>query len=109
MANQGNVILSISWNASDMVGSDDTWNLNNTDFAIDDDTLVSEDTSDITLEYLNASQTTFEPATGLIRCTSDSCANENATLNIYYHIYPPIGLLAGTYNTSITITLSKKS
>ena len=102
MTNFGNVVLNISWNASDMISQDDSWELNNTDFAVDDDTFVSEDTADISLSYLNASQNTFEPASGLLICTSDSCSDTNSTLNTYYHIYPPTGLLAGTYNTSRT-------
>jgi hypothetical protein len=108
MQNFGNNNLSISWNASDMVGRIDTWHLNGTDFAIDDDNAVDLDPTNLPMVYLNQTVKSFEPASGLLRCSSDSCGNSNATLNTYYHIYPP-NLTAGTYNTSITITVSKKS
>ena len=37
---------------------------------------------------------------------SSACDNVNATANTYFHIYPPDNLSAGTYNTTMTITLS---
>ena len=58
---------------------------------------------------MNATAKTFESSSGLLRCDSDSCDNENSTLSTYYHIAPPLGLKAGTYNTTISITLSQKS
>lgn len=109
LTNWGNVNLSINWNATDMVGEQDTWFLNSTDFAIDDDNNYADDSTSLAMVYLNATNKTFEPASGLLRCTSDSCINENSTLSTYYHIAPPLGLKAGTYNTTIMVMLSQKS
>ncbi|MCK4521348.1 MAG: hypothetical protein KAU20_02155 [Nanoarchaeota archaeon] len=112
MTNFGNILLSIQWNTTNptMGGSSgETWTLNDTDFAIDDDNNQADDTGSLTLVCLNATSKTFEPAVGLGTCASDTCANANATLNTYYHIAPPTGLKAGTYNSTITITVSKKT
>lgn len=110
MTNLGNIILSLQWNASHpIMNATENMTLNGTDFAVDDDMAVVEDTNNIQLTYLNATNKTFEPSSGLLRCASDSCLNENATLPTYYHIYPPIGLKPGTYNTTITITLNTKN
>ena len=109
LTNWGNVILSITWNATNPTSGLGNWTLNGTDFAIDDDNNYADDTNNLVIVYLNATNKTFEPASGLLRCTSNSCANENSTLNTHYHIAPPLGLKAGNYNTTITITLSQKS
>ena len=108
LRNYGNTILSIEINASDMITSGDTWNLNNTDFAIDDDQDLTDDTGNLALVYLNNTPKAFEYPGGLLSCTSSSCSNENATLTTYYNIAPPAGLKAGTYNTTILFTVSQK-
>jgi len=108
LTNWGNLNLSISWNASDMRSGEDSWTLNGTDFMIDDDNNYADDTSNLPFVYLTNAPKLFEPLSGLLVCSSDSCANENSTLNTYYHIAPPLGLKAGTYNTTIIITLSEK-
>jgi hypothetical protein len=108
ITNLGNLNLSLTWNASDMESGIDTWQLNGTDFAIDDDNDYSDYINNLAMVYLNATTKSFQPSSGLLRCDSDSCVNENSTLDTYYHIAPPLGLKAGTYNTTITIKLSQK-
>ena len=58
--------------------------------------------------YINGTDITFEPGTGLEVCSSTACndASLNETLATYYHIAPPLGLEAGTYNSTITVTVS---
>jgi hypothetical protein len=108
LRNYGNTILSIEINASDMIGPLANWTLNNTDFAIDDDQDLSDDTGNLALVYLNNTPQSFEYLGGLLKCTSNSCSNVNATLTTYYSISPPTGLKGGTYNTTILFTVSQK-
>jgi len=109
MTNWGNDILNILWNVTDPTAGIDTWNLNSTDFQIDDDNShTSEAGGEIAPVFLDGTQKTFEPASGLQICVSGACddASLNETLATYYHIAPPLGLLAGTYNSTIRITIS---
>jgi hypothetical protein len=109
MTNWGNDNLNLQWNATDPDSGGDTWNLNNTDFQIDDDAVYNNEGSGyIAPVYLNATAKTFEPGTGLEVCSSAACndAALNETLATYYHIAPPLGLEAGTYNSTITIIIS---
>ncbi|MFH1642648.1 MAG: LamG-like jellyroll fold domain-containing protein [Nanoarchaeota archaeon] len=113
MTNYGNDVLVMLWNASNpTMNSTESWTLNNTDFAIDNDDDQGSDTGsyNLTFVYLNATQKYFNHSSGLQVCTSTSCDNENIneTLDTYFHIYPPTGLKAGVYNTTITITLGAK-
>ena len=109
ITNWGNDNLNLQWNATNPTSGSDTWILNNTDFMIDDDTsLNSEPGSSIASVFLNQTQKTFEPASGLQVCTAYDCDNGaiNETMSTYFHIYPPTGLLAGTYNSTLTIIVS---
>jgi hypothetical protein len=109
MTNYGNDNLNLQWNATDPDSGADTWTLNGTDFQIDDDNSQSSEASGyLSPVYLNGTTNTFEPGTGLEVCSSAACndASLNETLDTYYHIAPPFGLLAGTYNSTITITIS---
>ena len=111
MTNFGNDVLIMQWNASDPILNDSNiWTLNGTDFAIDDDNLFEDDTANLTFVYLNATQTYFNHSTGLEVCTSFACDNLalNETLDTYFHVFPPIGLKAGIYNTTIIVTLGAK-
>ena len=104
VTNWGNLNLSMNWSASDFVGPNMTWVLNNTDFGIDDDTSIDDDTDNLALVYLNATPKEFTP--NMVVCNSTVCDNTNASTNTYFHIYPPANLSAGTYNTTMTITIS---
>ncbi|MBD3248820.1 hypothetical protein GF336_02130 [Candidatus Woesearchaeota archaeon] len=108
MTNWGNDNLNIQWNISDPTSGTDTWTLNGTDMQIDDDNSYSSESGTIAPVYLDSTQRTFEPASGLQVCSSSSCDNPalDETLDTYYHIAPPFGLQAGTYNATITITIS---
>lgn len=108
--NWGNDVMALRWNASDPTNGVTTWTLNGTDFAIDDDNQVSTDATNLQMVYLNATDKNFTHINGLERCVAWDCndADTNETLATYYHIYPPLGLSAGTYNTSITLTLLTK-
>jgi hypothetical protein len=110
MTNWGNDILALDWNASDPTMGTDTWELNGTDFAIDDDADHTDDTDNLEWVFLNATTKYFNYSTGLERCIAWACddASTNETLPTYYHIAPPLNLHAGTYNTSITLTLTSK-
>jgi hypothetical protein len=109
ITNFGNVNLSLSWNSSDMIGALDSWILNGTDFAVDDDNSSLDDTDNLAMVYLNSTPKIFEPASGLLACTSNECTNSNSTLNTYFHIAPPANITAGVYNNTITLTVTKKS
>jgi hypothetical protein len=109
MTNWGNDVLNLEWNASDPTSGSDTWVLDGTDFQIDDDSSHDNEASGyLPPVYLNATSKAFEPGTGLEVCNSAGCNDPslNETLNTYYHIHPPLGLIAGTYNSTITITVS---
>ncbi|MBW2980807.1 hypothetical protein KY360_05315 [Candidatus Woesearchaeota archaeon] len=109
MTNWGNDILNLVWNATDPISGSDDWPLNGTDFQIDDDNSYSSEAGgEIAPVFLNGTQRTFEPASGLQVCSAYDCndAALNETLSTYYHIFPPLGLTAGTYNTTILITIS---
>jgi hypothetical protein len=108
LKNYGNANLRIEINASDMVGAYDTWNLNGSDFAIDDDNSLEEDIGNIDLIYINNTPKEFGYGGGLLKCNSSLCDDENATLTTYYYIFPPQGLKAGVYNTTILFTVSKR-
>ncbi len=71
---------------------------------VDDDTSITDDTGNLALVYLNATPKEF--MSNLVTCNATICSNTNATTNTYFHIYPPANLTVGTYNTTITITLS---
>ncbi|MEA3430532.1 MAG: hypothetical protein U9R08_04630 [Nanoarchaeota archaeon] len=109
MTNWGNDNLNLEWSATNPTSGTDTWNLTGTDFQIDDDNSQSAESSGyVAPVYMNTTAKTFEPGTGLEVCSAATCSDNalNETLDTYYHIYPPTGLSAGTYNTTITITLS---
>ena len=108
MTNWGNNILDLKWNTSDPTSGTDTWVLNGTDMELDDDSSHNDENSGfIAPIYIDATQRFFDPDTGLERCTSFDCNDTaiNETLDTYYHIYPPYGLQAGEYNSTITIEL----
>lgn len=113
VTNYGNVVLNLTWNASNptRLGGGGTWTINN-DFQIDDDKVYSGFTDDTLRKFLNLSSTRkdFFPATGLQRCTNSNCNTgaypqftRNETLPTYFHIKPPTGLASGTYSTTIWI------
>lgn len=110
LTNWGNDIMALQWNVSNPTNGVTPWTLNSTDFAIDDDSTQTDDTNNLQMVYLNATNKYFNYSTGLERCTAWNCndASRNETLDTYYHIAPPLGLSSGVYNTTITLTLSSK-
>ena len=112
ITNTGNIILNLSWNATNFtgqyqgapdtcdVGHDCLFIISNTSTALAGD-----------YAYLNwtAAGQWYQPgvttSTGLLRSTTDEpVKNNNATYWTYYHIFPPLGLLNDTYQNTITVT-----
>ena len=114
MENWGNLILNLSWRVTDPISQNDYWNLSvegDNDFLIDDDSdVVAEPTPGIIAVNLTYTNKFFHPNTGLQNCNSNACSNPalNETLSTLFHIRPPLGLLPGLYNNTITITRVKK-
>lgn len=109
MTNWGNDNLNLQWNTTDPTNGVDTWDLNGSDMQIDDDNVYNDETSGyLSPVFLNGTSNIFEPGTGLEVCSAFDCndPNLNETLDTYYHINPPLGLSSGTYNSTITITIS---
>ncbi len=109
--NIGNMVLDLAWNASNFTGITYAQELNITgdNYIIDDDPLSPDDTGNLTQVYINETDTiqvNFTHASGLLRCTSEACTNENATLDVYWHIYVPSGLIEDTYQNSIGVESS---
>lgn len=109
MTNWGNDNLDLNWSITNPNSGSDNWTITGDDFQIDDDNSQSSEASGyLSPVYISPNSTVFQPATGLEVCSDASCADAalNETLATYYHIKPPEGLSAGTYNTTITITVS---
>jgi len=56
-----------------------------------------------------ATTVNFDPASGLLNCSSVACSNTNATMDIYWHLELPYGLHDDTYTNSIFVTTSDHS
>jgi len=107
--NIGNIILDLKWNATNFTGQANggTLNITGSNYIIDDDTASPDDTGNLPEAFINEDhdvQVAFVPASGLLRCTSAACSNENATMDIYWHIYIPSGLSEDTYTNSIEVS-----
>lgn len=108
MLNAGNIVLDLLWNATNFTGQtyDQEIDINGTNYVIDDDNSGTDDTGNIPEVYINETpenRVYFDPESGLLRCTDQGCGNENATFNVYWHIYIPSGLSPDTYINSIEI------
>ncbi|MCX6814807.1 MAG: hypothetical protein NTY20_04130 [Candidatus Aenigmarchaeota archaeon] len=106
--NIGNIVLDLKWNATNFTGQtySDTLNITGSNYIIDDDALSPDDTGNLEQKFINESsnvKVTFVPASGLLRCTSVACSNQNSTFDVYWHIYVPSGLLEDTYTNSIEV------
>jgi len=109
--NTGNIVLDVKWNATNFTGQNpsNTLNITGSNYIIDDDAVSPDDTDNLLEVFINESsdvQVTFVPASGLLRCTSVACTNQNATMDVYWHIYIPSGLAQDTYQNSIEVTSS---
>ncbi len=112
--NWGNLNVTLQWNMSNpsLSGGGDTWTLTGTDAEIDDDNNVSlESGGGIPPSYLyqNSPGQYFDPPRwGLVKCMEYQCSTNswNETMDTYFHINPPAGLLAGTYISTVWITSS---
>jgi hypothetical protein len=107
--NTGNIILDLAWNATNFTGQNPSHTLNITgnNYIIDDDAQSPDDTGNLAEKYINESssvQVAFAPASGLLRCTSIDCSNQNATMDVYWHIFIPAGLAEDTYQNSIEVS-----
>jgi hypothetical protein len=106
--NTGNIILNMAWNATNFTGQSygDKINISN-NYKIDDDTQSPTDTGNLPeVNIIPNTNVNFYPASGLLKCTSMACSNTNATMQVYWHIYIPIGLKQDTYTNSIEVTSS---
>ncbi|MCK4634821.1 MAG: hypothetical protein KAT37_03025 [Candidatus Aenigmarchaeota archaeon] len=109
MLNSGNIVIDLLWNATNFTGvtySDDI-DIDGTNYVIDDDASGTDDTGNLTQVYINETPTEqiyFDPASGFVRCADVACNNDNATMNMYWHINIPSGLTPDTYQNSIEIT-----
>ncbi|MEM5871395.1 MAG: hypothetical protein QW051_00815 [Candidatus Aenigmatarchaeota archaeon] len=109
LKNTGNIILDIYWNATNFTGQThgDKLIIDGTNYIIDDDSLSPDDTNNIPQKFINESNAVrvkFVPESGLLRCSSVACNNENATYTIYWHLYVPAGLREDTYTNTIEVT-----
>ncbi len=107
--NAGNIVIDLLWNATNFTGVSysDEIGIDGTNYVIDDDTSGTDDTGNIPQVYINETPTqqiTFSPASGMLRCSGVACNNQNATMNVTWHIYIPGGLTPDTYQNSIEIT-----
>lgn len=117
VTNYGNDVLNLTWNISNpqLSSGADIWVIDGKDFQVDDDSSYSSQSSDQYLRTVNLSNAgrSFFPASGLQRCISDNCNEgawtqfiKNESMPTYFHIKPPLGLTAGTYSTTVWITLN---
>jgi len=109
--NTGNIILDLDWNATNFTGQLYGQGINKTgdNYIIDDDASSPDDTGNLAEVLINESddvQVSFVPASGLLRCSSVACGNDNATFDVYWHIYIPGGLKEDTYQNSIEVESS---
>ena len=109
--NTGNIVLDLKWNASNFTGANpsNTLNITGSNYIIDDDAASPDDTDNLAEQYISEDhdvQVTLIHASGLLRCTSGACANQNATMEVYWHIYIPSGLAQDTYTNSIEVSSS---
>jgi len=117
MVNYGNVAFNIEWDATDpssdglpcSVRTDTCWALE-TDpgLQIDDDSDQVDDTGNLVAVNVPETPTriAFEPVGGLEVCDAMDCNNVllDETLDTYFHIEPPTGLLPGGYETTFVVT-----
>lgn len=118
ITNKGNVILNLDWEATDPStdasicdGHTSTcWDLSTSDdLQVDDDSDQANDTGNLAVVNVPEGPVTaqFQPAGGLQLCDVMTCdSGINETLTIHFHIMPPLGLSAGTYQTDFTVTTS---
>lgn len=107
--NYGNVIFNLTWYSSNPTSTPNTWTLNGTDMYIDDDDAYTTETyppSQLQKVNISGTEQYYNYSTGTEVCKSAKCddSNTNETLPTHWHIYPPLGLPAGTYTNTITYT-----
>ena len=119
MTNYGNNVIGIEWEATDPSSDASTcngntatcWDLSTApDLQIDDDTSSGEPVETL-LTSVNVpegpARVSFEPAGGLQICNAFACnSGTGEKLNTAFHVTPPVGLSAGDYQTTFTITIS---
>jgi hypothetical protein len=115
--NQGNVVLSLDWEATDPSTDLSTcdghtstcWDLTTADdLQIDDDSDQADDTGNLVVADVPEGPATvqFQPTGGLQLCDVMTCdSGISETFDINFHIMPPTGLSAGTYETDFTVTI----
>jgi len=119
MINHGNIILNLDWDATDPSSDASTcdshtstcWDLSTIDdLQVDDDSDLTDDTGNLAVTNIPETPTTigFQPVGGLNICDAMACDNIalDETLDTYFHIRPPVGLSAGDYETTFTITMN---
>jgi hypothetical protein len=128
VVNGGNLILTLDWEATDpretahvcteiapdcCSASDTTcWNLgDDPDLQLDDDSDQVDDTGNLAVVNVpeeGVSTVEFNPVGGLQLCDVFTCdTGIDETLDIAFHIHPPLGLQAGTYNTDFGVTATE--
>lgn len=106
--NTGNIVIDLAWNATNFTGQSSGGYINKTgtNYIIDDDSLSPDDTGNLPQQFINESdsvQVTFVPSSGLVRCNATECLNENATYDVFWHLYIPSGVVEDTYQNTIEI------
>ncbi len=114
MQNAGNIILNLSWNATDFTGQafSDVLALDGTNFLIDDDGVRGGgDSGNIPQRNISGTPTTqitFNPEVGLKNCSSVVCDpsidSGNATIEVMWHLQVPNGLHEDTYTDTIEVS-----
>jgi hypothetical protein len=111
--NTGNVQVNATWNASNFNSGSDVFVIDGTNYAVDDDKDGTSDAGNFPEVYINPDPTKaiifpYDPFVGeyLDVCSNFNCdglGDQDARLNIYWHIKIPIGQPAGTYSNDISI------
>jgi len=116
--NIGNVKQNVTWNASDFTTGIYTFQIDGTNYVIDDDKDGTSDVDNFEEVYIDNDPTkevmfpynasVVPPVDGYLDVCSnfdcDGVNDQDAKFNIYWHINIPIGQEPGTYSNDISIT-----
>ena len=110
LQNWGNIILGLTWNATNPNSTISEWDINypSDGFILDDDINPSYPDSGLKPLNITSIARSFIFNNGLMRCISQECNDSvNETLHTRWHIKPPFGLPPGIYKNEITYLISQ--